>query len=367
MPNSPNQVPDQIIRPEILALAAYHVPPASGMVKLDAMENPYALPQALRDEIARLVADAPVNRYPDAGATALKARLREALAVPAGMDIMLGNGSDEIIQIIALALAKPGAVLLSVEPAFVMFKMIATYAGMKYAGVPLKNDFSLDEAAMLEAIKRHQPAVIFIAYPNNPTGNLFDAEAVSRIIEAASVAGGVVVVDEAYHAFADASFMSKLAQYPNLLLMRTLSKLGLAGLRLGLLIGRPEWLIQLEKLRLPYNVNVFTQRVAEKVLQYPEVLLQQAAAIKAERAVMNERLDALDGVEVFPTDANFILLRVSVNEASRVFEGLKQRGVLIKNLDGSHPLLRNCLRVTVGTPDENALFFGALKEALKTV
>ena len=358
MPNSPNQ----LIRPEILAFAAYHVPSASGMVKLDAMENPYTLPQALRDEIARLVADAPVNRYPDAGAVSLKARLREALAVPAGMEIMLGNGSDEIIQIIALALAKPGAVLMSVEPAFVMFKMIATYAGMKYAGTPLKNDFSLDEAAMLAAIKQHQPAVIFIAYPNNPTGNLFDAEAVSRIIEAASAAGGVVVVDEAYHAFADASFMGKLAQYPNLLLMRTLSKLGLAGLRLGLLIGRPEWLMQLEKLRLPYNVNVFTQRVAEKVLQYPDVLLQQAAAIKAERAVMNEHLDALNGVEVFPSDANFILLRV--HHASKVFEGLKQRGVLIKNLDGSHPLLKNCLRVTVGTPDENRQFLEALQASL---
>lgn len=356
--------PDQIIRPEILALSAYQVPPASGMVKLDAMENPYALPQALRDEIARLVADAPINRYPDASAAVLKARLKEALAVPAGMDIMLGNGSDEIIQIIAMSVARPGAVLMSVEPAFVMFRMIATFAGMGYAGVPLKADFSLDEAAMLAAIKQHQPAVIFIAYPNNPTGNLFDAAAVSRIIEAASVAGGVVVVDEAYHAFADASFMSKLAQYPNLLLMRTLSKLGLAGLRLGLLVGRPEWLMQLEKLRLPYNVNVFTQLVAEKVLQHPEVLLQQAAAIKAERAVMKQRLDALDGVEVFPSDANFMLLRV--NEASRVFEGIKQRGVLIKNLDGSHPLLKNCLRVTVGTPDENARFIAALQAALKS-
>lgn len=360
MPTSP----DQLIRPEILALATYHVPPASGMVKLDAMENPYVLPQALRDEIARLVADAPINRYPDAGAVSLKARLRQALAVPADMDIMLGNGSDEIIQIIAMALAKPGAALLSVEPAFVMFKMIAAYAGMKYVGVPLKNDFSLDETAMLAAIKQHRPAVIFIAYPNNPTGNLFDAAAISRIIQAASAVGGVVVVDEAYHAFADASFMDKLAQYPNLLLMRTLSKLGLAGLRLGLLIGRPEWLIQLEKLRLPYNVNVLTQRVAEKVLQYPEVLLQQAAAIKAERAVMKQQLDALAGVEAFPSDANFILLRVSVNQASQVFAGLKQRGVLIKNLDGAHPLLKNCLRVTVGTPDENRQFLGALQASL---
>jgi histidinol-phosphate aminotransferase len=357
--------PDQLIRSEILALSAYHVPPASGMVKLDAMENPYSLPPELRDEIARLAADAPINRYPDASAASLKNALRKALSIPPGMEIMLGNGSDEIIQIIALAFARPGAVLMSVEPAFVMFRMTAVFAGMKYAGVPLKADFSLDMDAMLAAIARRQPAVIFIAYPNNPTGNLFDSEAISRIIEAAP---GVVVVDEAYHVFADASFMGKLAQYPNLLLMRTLSKLGLAGLRLGLLAGRSEWLIQLEKLRLPYNVGVVTQLIAEKVLQHRDVLMQQAAAIKAERALMGERLVALNGIEVFPTDANFILFRVAResdgNEANRVFLGLKERGILIKNLDGYHPLLKNCLRVTVGKPDENMKFLMALQASL---
>lgn len=359
-----SRTPDQVIRPEILALSAYHVPPASGMVKLDAMENPYSLPQELREEIAQLAASAPINRYPDASAASLKATLRGALAVPDGMNIMLGNGSDEIIQIIALAFARPGAILMSVEPAFVMFRMIATFTGMGYAGVPLRADFSLDVDAVLAAIAQHQPAVIFIAYPNNPTGNLFDADAVSRIIEAAP---GLIVVDEAYHAFADASFMDKLVQYPNLLLMRTLSKLGLAGLRLGLLIGRPEWLSQLEKLRLPYNVGVITQVIAERVLQHFGILLQQAEAIKFERAMMSEHLAALNGVEVFPTNANFILFRViQGHKAGEVFQELKKRGILIKNLDGSHPLLKNCLRVTVGTPTENAQFLEALRASLMT-
>ena len=351
--------PDQIIRTEVLSLSAYHVPPASGMVKLDAMENPYSLPDRLRDDIAHLVATAPINRYPDASAAPLKAMLRVALAVPDGMEIMLGNGSDEIIQIIALACARPGATLLSVEPAFVMFRMIATFAGMKYVGVPLKADFSLDIDATLEAISQHGPAVIFIAYPNNPTGNLFDPRAISRIIEAAP---GLVVVDEAYHAFANASFMDKLLQYPNLLLMRTLSKLGLAGLRLGLLAGGPEWLKELEKLRLPYNVGIVTQLIAEKVLQHRDVLLQQATAIKNERAMLGARLAAMGSIESFPSDANFILFRVS--EAGHVFQNLKKRGVLIKNLDGTHPLLKNCLRVTVGKPDENALFLAALEGSL---
>lgn len=356
--------PDQVIRPEILALSAYHVPLASGMVKLDAMENPYSLPADLRDEIARLAGDAPFNRYPDASAAMLKAALREALSVPSGVDIMLGNGSDEIIQIIALACAKPGAVLMSVEPAFVMFRMIATFARMDYVGVLLNADFSLDLDTTLETIARRQPAVIFIAYPNNPTGNLFDTGAISRIIQAAP---GLVVVDEAYHAFADASFMDKLTQYPNLLVMRTLSKLGLAGLRLGLLAGKPEWVTQLEKLRLPYNVGIATQLIAGKVLQHREVLLQQAAVTKLERTAMSERLAALDGIDVFPSDANFILFRITHgNGAGQVFQELKKRGILIKNLDGSHPLLRDCLRVTVGTPAENNQFLIALQASLKT-
>jgi len=355
MPNSL----DQVIRPEILRLLPYHVPSSSGMIKLDAMENPYSLPETLREEIAQLVTTISANRYPDSNSGSLKASLRETMEIPMGMDIMLGNGSDEIIQIVALSLARPGAVLMSVEPAFVMFRMIATYARMEYIGIPLKANFSLDLDLMLTAITKYQPAVIFIAYPNNPTGNLFDAEAVTRIIESAP---GVVVVDEAYHAFADASFMDKLSEYPNLLLMRTLSKLGLAGLRLGLLTGRSEWLIQLEKVRLPYNVGVLTQEVVRKILQYPDILQQQADAIKAERVVMSKYLNVLDGVEAFPSDANFILFRVS--KASQVFSELKKRNILIKNLDGSHPLLKNCLRVTIGTPDENKQFLRVLQECI---
>ena len=355
MPN----LPDQVIRPEILRLLPYHVPPSSGMIKLDAMENPYSLPETLREEIAQLVTTISANRYPDSNPVSLKDSLRETMGIPMGMDIMLGNGSDEIIQIVALSLAKPGAVLMSVEPTFAMFRMIAAYAGMEYIGIPLRDNFSLDLDLMLAAIAKFRPAVIFIAYPNNPTGNLFDAEVVSRIIESTS---GVVVVDEAYHAFADASFMDKLSEYHNLLLMRTLSKLGLAGLRLGLLAGGSEWLIQLEKVRLPYNVGVLTQEVVRKILQYPNILQQQAEAIKAERIVMSEYLNVLDGVEVFPSDANFILFRVS--RASQVFSELKKQNILIKNLDGSHHLLKNCLRVTIGTPDENKQFLRVLQECI---
>lgn len=351
--------PEKLLRPEVLALHAYHVPPASGMIKLDAMENPHLLPQTLRDDIARLVADAEINRYPDTAAHQLKASICTVANLPSGIDVLLGNGSDEIIQLLALAVAKPGAVLLSVEPSFVMYKMIATFVGMRYVGVPLAEDFSLDLKATLDAIQREQPALVFLAYPNNPTGNLFDADAIKQIIRAAP---GLVVVDEAYYAFASDSFIPHLAHYDNLLVMRTFSKLGMAGLRLGFLAGSAAWLSQLEKLRLPYNVGVLPQLVAAKLLEHHDVLLAQAENIKLERAKVLAALKAINGVQAYPSEANFILLRVA--KASQIFEGLKQRGVLIKNLNGGHPALSDCLRVTVGTPVENRKFIAALQDTI---
>ncbi len=357
--NRPSLSPERLLRQEVLALHAYHVQPSPGMVKLDAMENPYQLPGGIREEIARAVATAAINRYPDADAQRLKHKIREASGLPASVDVLLGNGSDEIIQLLAMAVAKPGAILMSVEPSFVMYKMIATFTGMKYTGVPLAEDFALDLPVMLEAIKRQQPALIFLAYPNNPTGNMFDAAAIVQIIEAAE---GLVVIDEAYYAFASNSFLPQLGRYDNLLVMRTFSKLGMAGLRLGFLAGSKVWLEQLEKLRLPYNVGVLPQTVAEILLQHHDVLLQQAEQIRRDRTWLFERLVGTVDVHAYPSDANFILFRLP--HAARVFEGLKQRGVLVKKLDGGHPALLDCLRVTVGTAEENELFVRALQESI---
>jgi histidinol-phosphate aminotransferase len=240
-----------------------------------------------------------------------------------------------------------------------MYKMIAAFTGMRYVGVPLTQDFSLDLQATLDAIKREQPALVFLAYPNNPTGNLFDAEAVKQIIEATH---GLVVVDEAYYAFASDSFIPQLAHYDNLLVMRTFSKLGMAGLRLGFLAGSTAWLAQLEKLRLPYNVGVLPQLVASKLLQHHDVLLAQATSIKQERTRLMSGLSAIRGVKAYPSEANFILFRVA--KSTQIFEGLKQRGVLIKNMNGGHPALADCLRVTVGTPEEGARFIAALQDSI---
>lgn len=353
------KTPEEIIRDDIRALTAYHVPDSSGMVKLDAMENPYGLPPALRARIARLVEDASLNRYPDPGASQLKARLRETFAAPEAAELLLGNGSDEILQMLVLAAARPGAVVLGVEPSFTMFRMIAAFAGVRYVGVELRDDFALDVGRILAGIEQHRPGLIFLAYPNNPTGNLFDAAGIERIIAAAP---GMVLIDEAYHAFAGRSFMARVPQQANLLVMRTLSKLGLAGIRLGVLAGRGEWIAQLDKLRLPYNVNTLTQLVACEVLQHEAVLTEQAAAIKLERGRLLRGLQEVPGLTAYPSDANFLLFRIG--NAERVFDGLKQRGVLIKSLHGSHRLLANCLRVTVGTPQENDAFLAALTRTL---
>ena len=341
--------PKDLVREEVLALSAYHVGDAAGMVKLDAMENPYALPQELQREIAGLAAGAALNRYPDPRAPQLTARLRQTMAIPEACDILLGNGSDELIHIMVLA----------PEPTFVMYGVYARLNRMRYVGVPLAPDFSLDCARFLAAIEEHRPALTFIAYPNNPSGNLFPEADVLRILQAAP---GVVVLDEAYHAFARKSFMPQLTLHPNLIVMRTLSKSGMAGLRLGYAAGSPAWMREFDKVRPPYNVNVLTQLVAERLLAHADVLEQQALAIREERGRLEAELARTGGVSTFASDANFLLARVA--DAGRVFEGMKQRGVLVKILHGSHPLLAQCLRITVGTAEENTKCLAALRASL---
>jgi histidinol-phosphate aminotransferase len=349
---------ERLIRPEIRALSAYHVPDPTGLIKLDAMENPYTWPEDVRRAWAEVVRAVELNRYPDPGARVVKARLREVLAVPADMELVLGNGSDELIQLICLALARPKAVVMAPTPTFVMYEMIATFAGMRFAGVPLGDDFALDEVAMLTALERERPAVVFLAYPNNPTGNLFDAAVIERLVRAAP---GLVVVDEAYHAFAHASFMERLPEFDNLLVMRTLSKQGLAGLRLGLLAGAPTWLAQFDKVRLPYNLGSLTQASALFALQHIELMDTQTADVRVERERLYQALVALPGVRAWPSRANFILFRTEARAATDVFSALLKAGVLIKNLDRMIP---GCLRVTIGTPEENCAFLNALKRAL---
>ncbi len=348
--------PDKLIRPEILALKAYHVADAARMVKLDAMENPYPLPPALRRELAEVLARVDLNRYPEPSGRELRALIARKMHVPAGMELLLGNGSDDLIQIVTLALARPGAVMMYPAPTFVMYSMNAVLSGMKAVPVPLREDFSFDAGAFIARVRAERPALVFLAYPNNPTGVLYPEADVLSVIEACE---GLVVVDEAYHVFAGNTFMPYLNRYKNLVVLRTVSKLGLAGIRLGYLAGRPEWIGEFNKVRQAYNVNVLTQAAARFMLERLEVLEEQAALIRTERDRLGKALGGLPGVVVFPSQANFFLVRVP--DADRTYESLRRQGVLVRNL---HPGLKDCLRVTVGTPDENRVLLTALREAL---
>jgi histidinol-phosphate aminotransferase len=349
--------PQDLVRPEILALKAYPVASSAGMVKLDAMENPYALPENLRRGLAEALARVDVNRYPTPSPQKLRDAIARRMNVPAGLEVLLGNGSDELIQILITALARPGAKMMFPSPTFVMYAMGATFSGMQAVPVALREDYSFDADAFISRMHAENPALVFIAYPNNPTGVLYPEADIVKVIRACK---GLVVLDEAYHVFAGKSFIGKIAEFPNLVVIRTVSKLGLAGIRLGYLVGRPEWVEQLDKVRPPYNVSVLTQAAALFMLEHLEVLEEQAARIRGERENLRKNLAALKGVTVYPSEANFFLVRVP--DAPKAYESLKTQGVLVRNF---HPGLPNCLRITVSTPDENRILLNALKEALQ--
>ncbi|WP_028669359.1 histidinol-phosphate transaminase [Saccharospirillum impatiens] len=349
------------VRPDIASLAAYPVPDAKGLLKLDAMENPYGWPDALTAQWHEALADARVNRYPHPEAPEVKVALRAVMKIDPRWDVLLGNGSDELIQLIAMLVSGPDRSLLAPEPSFVMYRMIARFLGMDYIGVPLTATFELDLELMLNRIEREQPAVVFLAQPNNPTGNLWGDEKLRRIIEAAP---GLVVMDEAYTAFTEADYLEWLEDYPNLLIMRTLSKVGLAGLRLGILIGDPAWLEQINKLRLPYNINNLTQLTARFALEHFEVFEQQTAELTRQRSLLQQALAKLPGLTVYDSQANFLLVRTEPGHAPALHEALKDAGILIKKLDGSHPLLADCVRITVSFEAENQRLLEALQQHL---
>jgi len=344
-----------VVRPKIRALHAYPVAKATGLIKLDAMENPYGLSGEARAEIAAAVANARINRYPDGSGDEVKAALRRSLALSSDVGLVLGNGSDEILQLLTMLVAKPGATVLAPDPSFVLYRMQADVFNLRFVGVPLRDDLTLDIDAMLAAIEREKPALVWLAVPNNPTGTLFPVADVERIIAAAP---GLVAVDEAYYAFADATFLPRVLEFANLVVVRTVSKIGMAGVRLGYVAGHPAWTSEIDKIRPPYNVNVLTQAVVPVLLRHDALLAEQAAAIRRERTRMAKELAKLRRVTVFPSAANFVLVRVP--DAHQWFATLREAGILVKNVHGWHPVLENCLRITIGTPAENNAVLEAL-------
>ena len=256
----------------------------------------------------------------------------------------------------------PGASILSPLPGFVMYAMSAQLQGLAFHGVPLTADFELDEAAMLAAIHQHKPSIVYLAYPNNPTGNLWNDDTIEKIVLAQGAQGGLVVMDEAYQPFASRSYIDRITRHSHVLLMRTLSKFGLAGVRLGYMIGPKALVAEIDKVRPPYNISVLNAECALFALEHAEVFAEQAKDLREQRARLLKELVALTGVKPFPSEANMILVRVP--DAAKTFDGLKAQGVLIKNVSKMHPLLANCLRLTVGTAQENTQLLAAMKASV---
>jgi histidinol-phosphate aminotransferase len=300
-----------------------------------------------------------LNRYPGDRTDDLRAALASHARMPDGFDIMLGNGSDELISLVALACDVPGASILAPVPGFVMYAMSAQLQGLKFTGVPLTADFELDEGAMLSAIATQRPSVVYIAYPNNPTANLWDDAVIEKIVEAAP---GLVVIDEAYQPFSSRSYIDRITRHGHVLLMRTMSKFGLAGVRIGYMMGPAALIAQVDKVRPPYNVSVLNCETALFALEHADVFAAQALDVREQRGVVQRALAQMPGVKAWRSDANMILVRVP--DAQRSFEGLKAQGVLVKNVSKMHDSLANCLRVTVGTADENARMLAALEASL---
>ena len=350
------------IRQDVKSMQAYAIQDSAGMVKLDAMENPHRLPADLQKALGERLGALALNRYPGDRINTLRSRLADYAGMPQGYDIMLGNGSDELISLLALACDVPGASILAPLPGFVMYAMSAQLQGLAFHGVPLTADFELDEAAMLAAVTEHKPAIVYLAYPNNPTGNLWNAQAIENIVLAQGAQGGLVVMDEAYQPFASQTYMDHITRHSHVLLMRTLSKFGLAGVRLGYMIGPTALIAEIDKVRPPYNISVLNAECALFALEHTEVFAAQAQDLREQRERLLTALAALPGVRPFPSEANMILARVP--DAAKAFDGLKAHRVLIKNVSKMHPLLNNCLRLTVGTAQENDQMLAALKESL---
>ena len=355
------------IRADVRAMHAYTVQAADGLLKMDAMENPFGLPPALQSALGQRLGALALNRYPGPRTEVLRDALARHAGMPEGCALMLGNGSDELISLVALACARPGAQVLAPLPGFVMYGMSAQLQGLGFTGVALTPDFELDAVAMEAAIAEHRPAITYIAYPNNPTATLWDDAAVLRTIDAAGAQGGIVVIDEAYQPFASRTWLDRMraepARHGHVLLMRTLSKFGLAGVRLGYLMGPAALVHEIDKVRPPYNVSVLNSEAALFALEHADVFAAQAAELRAGRDLLVAQLRALPGVlKVWDSEANMVLLRVP--DAARTFEGMKNRKVLVKNVSTMHPLLAGCLRLTVGSAADNAQMLAALQASL---
>jgi histidinol-phosphate aminotransferase len=356
------------LRPELAELSSY-VPadPAGIRIRLDANEAP-APSRAVSDAVARAVASTALERYPDARARELKGRIASRTGARAE-EILVGTGSDEIIGILLTALARPRdraptAAILAPNPTFVMYRITARANGLKPVEVPLDAKWDLDVNAMTRAIEMMRPAVVFIASPNNPTSNRMSDDRVAAVIESGAKHDALVVVDEAYGDYAGTSVRSWRARHPNLAVLRTLSKVGLAALRVGWMEADEGLVREIDKVRQPYNVSATSQAAAAAVLAdaWDDVKAQVDLVVR-ERERVASALRAMPGVDVAPSDANFLWVGTP-QPASETYERLLRQGVLVRSFHAAGGRLASRLRVTIGSRSDNDGFVEAFSKAL---
>lgn len=349
----------QLVKEKVQSLKAYHVENIDCEIKLHANENSFPLPPEILKQFEEVFKSTELNRYPDPDCGSLKQTLAKRLDV-APENLAIGNGSDELIQILLQIFCDAGETVSFPDPTFAMYSIIAQGMGLKSQTHPLDDQWDFKAEPFLETLEASQARIAFLSYPNNPTGNCFSALEVQKVIENFS---GIVVLDEAYHDFAGKSFLSELQKHNNLVILRSLSKIGLAALRVGYAVADPVIIDQIDKIRLPYNSNTLSQRLTERLLNHFAPVQKQLDALLKERESMVRELSKFKSLKVFPSDANFVLFRVE-EDASALFKQLMESGILIRDLS-NHPRLKNCLRVTIGTPDENKAFLKKMAHIIK--
>jgi len=346
--------PEQFVRPSIRELVPYETKHMPECIRLDANENPFPWPAGMRE--ALFSEKLAFNRYPDGMGQDIRTRIADYTST-SPEEILIGNGSDELIQLILLTFGGLGKSLVIHPPTFGMYQIAARLTDTTVVQVPLLNGLDLDTEQMLKAAQIPEAQVIIVCNPNNPTGSLFPREDILRLVQES---GKIVVVDEAYAEFSGETLIPEIKNYPNLVIMRTFSKaFGLAGLRLGYLIGQSKTIAFINKVRAPFNVNSFSQRAGILALDYLNEYQGQIQQIKAETQRLQEALNLIPNLTVYPTRANFFLLRPE--DPDRWAMELQKRGFLVRNM-GVLPTLGKCLRVSAGLPEENEELIRAVRE-----
>ena len=351
------------VRDDLAMNEGYHSPQVDVSVRLNTNESPFPPPPELADRLAQAIAGIAWHRYPDRGAHQLRDGIARLHGVAADQ-VFVANGSNEVLQTLLLTYGGPGRTVLTFEPTYALHSHIARVSGAAVAEENRNTDFTLDADAVVSAIARHEPSVLFLCSPNNPTGLVEPPELVGAAVDAVVAAGrGIVVVDEAYGQFARWSAQELLHDDRPLVVSRTYSKTwSMAAARLGYLLA-PAWLVaELDKVVLPYHLSTLTQLAGTLALDYAQDMEARVAAIVAERARVADGMAAL-GAEVWPSGANFVLFRPPGGDGEAVWRGLVDRSVLVRNW-ASWPRLEGCLRVTIGTPQENDLFLAALADVV---